>query len=402
ICDGVHVRYKTLATGKKLKLGGGGGMLKRQRGIQEVHALKGVSFVAHRNESIGVIGTNGSGKSTLMRSITGLTPTSEGTIYAKSRPNLLGVGAALIPDLSGARNIIIGFLALGLTRSQVEEKFDDIVEFTGLEDFIDLPMRTYSSGISQRLKFAIATSVQHEILIVDEALNVGDKKFRDRSEGRIRSIRENADTVFLVSHSKRSIKDTCNRTLWIEKGELRADGPSAAVIKEYQDFNKDTKVRGERQPTCELHGGMHFSRMILQLLRSRRRPPQWLWDSSRLSLKVLPTEIDIFGHVNNGMYFSIMDLGRLDMMVRSGVWKTLQAKGWSGVVSAETISFRKSLRLGHRYHIDTRLIGVDGRTVFFEHRIVVDDEIFARAYVGTRLTAKAGTITREDMIEVFG
>ena len=119
ICDGVHVRYKTLATGKKLKLGGGGGMLKRQRGIQEVHALKGVSFVAHRNESIGVIGTNGSGKSTLMRSITGLTPTSEGTIYAKSRPNLLGVGAALIPDLSGARNIIIGSLALGLTRSQV-------------------------------------------------------------------------------------------------------------------------------------------------------------------------------------------------------------------------------------------------------------------------------------------
>ncbi|WP_298416279.1 ABC transporter ATP-binding protein [Brevibacterium sp.] len=246
ICDGVHVRYKTLATGKKLKLGGGGGMLKRQRGIQEVHALKGVSFVAHRNESIGVIGTNGSGKSTLMRSITGLTPTSEGTIYAKSRPNLLGVGAALIPDLSGARNIIIGSLALGLTRAQVEEKFDDIVEFTGLEDFIDLPMRTYSSGMSQRLKFAIATSVQHEILIVDEALNVGDKKFRDRSEGRIRSIRENAGTVFLVSHSMRSIKDTCNRTLWIEKGELRADGPTADVIKEYQDFNKAAKERGER------------------------------------------------------------------------------------------------------------------------------------------------------------
>jgi teichoic acid transport system ATP-binding protein len=246
ICDGVHVRYKTLATGKKLKLGGGGGMLKRQRGIQEVHALKGVSFVAHRNESIGVIGTNGSGKSTLMRSITGLTPTSEGAIYAKSRPNLLGVGAALIPDLSGARNIIIGSLALGLTRAEVEEKFDDIVEFTGLEDFIDLPMRTYSSGMSQRLKFAIATSVQHEILIVDEALNVGDKKFRDRSEGRIRSIRENAGTVFLVSHSMRSIKDTCNRTLWIEKGELRADGPSADVIKEYQDFNKAAKERGER------------------------------------------------------------------------------------------------------------------------------------------------------------
>src|SRR5699024_1257267 len=147
---------------------------------------------------------------------------------------------------------------------------------------------------------------------------------------------------------------------------------------------------------------MHFSRMLLQLLRSRRRPPQGLWDSSRLSLRVLPTEIDIFGHVNNGMYFSIMDLGRLDMMVRSGVWKTLRAKGWSGVVSAETISFRKSLKLGHRYHVDTCLTGVEWRTVFFDLRIVVADAMFSRAYVCTLLTAKTGTITREDMIEVFG
>src|SRR5699024_12776143 len=106
-----------------------------------------------------------------------------------------------------------------------------------------------------------------------------------------------------------------------------------------------------------------------------------LWDSSRLTLRVLPTEIDIFGHVNNGMYFSIMDLGRLDMMVRSGVWKTLQAKGGSGVVSAETISFRKALRLGHRYHVDPCLIGVDARTAFFAHRIVVAVDIFARRYV---------------------
>lgn len=123
----------------------------------------------------------------------------------------------------------------------MEERFDDIVEFTGLSDFIDLPMRTYSSGMSQRLKFAIATSVQHEILIVDEALNVGDKKFRDRSEGRIRAIRENAGTVFLVSHSMRTIKDTCNRALWIEQGVLRADGPALEVIREYQAFTKAQK-----------------------------------------------------------------------------------------------------------------------------------------------------------------
>ncbi len=236
VCDDVHVVYKTLATGKKLKLGGAGGMLQKTRGLREVHALKGVSFVAYANESIGVIGSNGSGKSTLMRTITGLTPASQGAVYASARPNLLGVGAALIPDLSGGRNIILGGLALGMTRSQIEAKFDDIVDFTGLGDFIDMPMRTYSSGMSQRLKFAIATAVQHEILIVDEALAVGDKKFQQRSEGRIREIRENAGTVFLVSHSMRSIRDTCNRTLWIEKGVLRADGATDDVVKEYESY----------------------------------------------------------------------------------------------------------------------------------------------------------------------
>ena len=236
VCDDVHVVYKTLATGKKLKLGGAGRLLQKTRGPREVPALKGVSFVAYANESIGVIGSNGSGKSTLMRTITGLTPASQGAVYASARPNLLGVGAALIPDLSGGRNIILGGLALGMTRSQIEAKFDDIVDFTGLGDFIDMPMRTYSSGMSQRLKFAIATAVQHEILIVDEALAVGDKKFQQRSEGRIREIRENAGTVFLVSHSMRSIRDTCNRTLWIEKGVLRADGPTDDVVKEYESY----------------------------------------------------------------------------------------------------------------------------------------------------------------------
>lgn len=239
ICEEVHVKYKTLTTGKKLKLGGGGGLFKRQnkREIQEVHALKGISFVAHENESIGIIGSNGSGKSTLMRAITGLTPTTSGAVYASARPNLLGVGAALIADLSGSRNIVLGGLALGMTRPEIDAKFDDIVDFTGLRDFIDMPMRTYSSGMSQRLKFGIATAIQHEILIVDEALAVGDKKFRQRSEGRIREIRENAGTIFHVSHSMKSIKDTCNRTIWIEKGVLRADGPTEDVVREYEEFN---------------------------------------------------------------------------------------------------------------------------------------------------------------------
>lgn len=235
ICDEVHVEYRTLSTGKRITPGSASGFLQRGgRKLKTVHALKGVSFVAHANESIGIIGTNGSGKSTLMRTITGLTPPSRGAVYATSRPNLLGVGAALMSDLSGSRNIILGGLAMGLTREEIESRYEDIVDFTGLRDFIDMPMRTYSSGMSARLKFGIATAKQHEILIVDEALSVGDRDFQKRSEARIREIREAAGTVFLVSHSMRSIRDTCNRTIWIEKGELRADGETDAVVKEYE------------------------------------------------------------------------------------------------------------------------------------------------------------------------
>lgn len=231
----VHVEYKVLATGKRATAADAGRkLMQRSRSTRTVHALKGVSFTAYENDSIGVIGSNGSGKSTLMRAIVGLTPTSKGAIYASSRPSMLGVGAALIKDLSGERNVILGGLALGLSRDEIEAKYDEIVEFSGIRDFIDLPMRTYSSGMTARLKFAIATARDHEILIVDEALAVGDKGFRDRSEARIREIRDNAGTVFLVSHSMRSIRDTCNRVIWINKGVLMMDGPPDEVIPAYE------------------------------------------------------------------------------------------------------------------------------------------------------------------------
>ncbi|MVA75756.1 ATP-binding cassette domain-containing protein, partial [Auraticoccus sp. F435] len=208
------------------------------RGVRTVHALKGISFTATQGESIGVIGSNGSGKSTLMRAITGLTPPSRGAIYAAARPNLLGVGAALLGELSGERNILLGGLALGYGRDEIDQMRDDIVSFAELEEFIHFPMRTYSSGMQQRLKFAIAASKKHEILIVDEALAVGDQAFRARSEERIREIRDGAGTVFLVSHSMRSVLDTCSRVIWLEKGELMDDGEPERVVRAYQKSKK--------------------------------------------------------------------------------------------------------------------------------------------------------------------
>lgn len=238
VVDNLHVKYKVFSSGKSAGAAGQRRLMTKTRGLREVHAVKGVSFTAYENESIGVIGSNGSGKSTLMRSIVGLTPPASGSVYASSKPNLLGVGAALIPELSGEKNIILGGLALGFSRKEVEELKDEIIKFAELEDFIDLPMRTYSSGMSARLKFAIATSKQHEILIVDEALAVGDAGFRKRSEAKIREIRENAGTVFLVSHSMKSILDTCSRVLWINKGVLEMDGTAREVIDAYRDSKK--------------------------------------------------------------------------------------------------------------------------------------------------------------------
>ncbi|MDQ7991673.1 MAG: ABC transporter ATP-binding protein [Propionicimonas sp.] len=238
VVDNLDVKYRVYASGKAVKNAQTGMLAKAKRGLRVVHALKGVSFVAYENESIGVIGSNGSGKSTLMRAITGLTPPESGAVYASSRPNMLGVGAALIGDLSGERNILLGGLALGFSRKDIEAMRQEIIDYAELGEFIDLPMRTYSSGMQARLKFSIATVRQHEILIVDEALAVGDRRFRARSEARIRSIRDNAGTVFLVSHSMSSIRDTCSRTIWLNRGELVMDGPTDEVVTAYEESRR--------------------------------------------------------------------------------------------------------------------------------------------------------------------
>src|SRR5690625_389973 len=150
--------------------------------VREVHAVKDVTFVAHHGESIGIIGRNGSGKSTLLRALAGLIPPTSGEVYLGGRASLLGVNAVLMRELSGARNIMIGGQAMGLTPKQIRERMDDIVEFAGLEEFIDLPMKAYSSGMSARLRFAISTAAVPDILMIDEALATGDAEFQKRSE----------------------------------------------------------------------------------------------------------------------------------------------------------------------------------------------------------------------------
>jgi teichoic acid transport system ATP-binding protein len=245
IADNAHIVYRIhgsvtagantpLASLKRLVTG------TKQAAVREVHAVKGASFVAYRGEAIGLIGSNGSGKSTLLRAIAGLLPVERGgAIYASGQPSLLGVNAALMNDLSGERNVELGCLAMGMTPAEVKAQTADIIEFSGINergDFSSLPMRTYSSGMSARLRFSIAAAKKHDVLLIDEALATGDAKFRKRSEQRVRDLRAEAGTVFLVSHSEQSIRDTCERSIWLESGVIRADGPTDTVMKEYEAY----------------------------------------------------------------------------------------------------------------------------------------------------------------------
>jgi teichoic acid transport system ATP-binding protein len=238
VVEDLHVVYRVHRRAQK---GNAVDALKRfvrhqpRPGLREIHAVQGVNLVARRGDAIGVIGRNGSGKSTLLRAIAGLLPPDRGQVFTEGQPSLLGVNAALVRDLTGARNIELGCLAMGMTRQEVRDKYDEIVEFSGIGDFVDLPMTTYSSGMAARLRFAIAAAKSHEVLLIDEALATGDRHFRQRSRQRMREMREEAGTLFLVSHSLDVIAESCNRAIWVDKGVIRTEGDPESVIEAYSE-----------------------------------------------------------------------------------------------------------------------------------------------------------------------
>jgi len=248
VVDDVHIIYRVLGAKKQgAKTSNNKPSIVRRvvnkaRGtaskVTEVHAVRGISFVAYHGESIGLVGVNGSGKSTLLRAVAGLIPPVSGSVWAAGNPALLGVNAALMPTLTGERNIYLGGLALGMTSRQVEQQFNAIVDFADIGEFVYLPMNTYSSGMAARLRFAISTIASPDILMIDEALATGDAAFKARSKERIAELRKNAGTIFLVSHDIDNIRTMTNRTLWVHQGQLVLDGPTAEVCDEYEKYTK--------------------------------------------------------------------------------------------------------------------------------------------------------------------
>ncbi len=209
-------------------------LIKKELYYQDFAAVKNVSFQVYKGEIFGIVGTNGSGKSTLLKMIAGvLTPTT-GSIatYGKIAP-LIELGAGFDAELTGRENIYLNGAVLGYSESFIDEHYDEIVEFAEIGDFIDMPLKNYSSGMVSRIAFSIATAVKPDILIADEILAVGDFKFQEKCMKRIRGLMENGATILLVSHSIDQIRSMCDRAMWIEKGETKIIGNTKEVCDAY-------------------------------------------------------------------------------------------------------------------------------------------------------------------------
>ena len=201
---------------------------------REFVALDDVSFELRRGEVLGLLGRNGAGKSTLLQAICGTLTPSAGTVAVQGRvAALLELGAGFNLEFTGRENIHMNAAVLGLSRAQIDARYDAIVDFSGIGDFIDQPVKTYSSGMYVRLAFAIATSVDPDILVIDEALSVGDGAFSRKSFDRIMQLKEGGATILFCSHSTYQVEALCSRALWVEKGRIRMDGASAAVVAAY-------------------------------------------------------------------------------------------------------------------------------------------------------------------------
>ncbi len=196
--------------------------------------LKDIDLEIKKGETVALIGTNGSGKSTLLKLMTKIIYPNKGTIKTYGKlTSLLELGAGFHPDFTGRENIYFNASIFGLTRKEIESRINEIISFSELEEFIDNPVRTYSSGMYMRLAFSIAINVDAEILLIDEILAVGDQHFQDKCFTKMRELKESEKTIVLVTHNMKSAKDLCKRAVWLYDGKIRMDGPSDNVIEEY-------------------------------------------------------------------------------------------------------------------------------------------------------------------------
>ena len=232
--EDLRIRYKCLnkVSIKKSLLS-----LKKSK-VETFEAVGGISFKVPEGEIMGIVGKNGSGKSTLLKALAGIFAADEGKIDMHGHTvSLLSIGVGFQRKLTGRENILLSGMLLGFTEKQVREKMDEIIEFSELGEFIDRPVKTYSSGMHSKLAFSITAILETEIMLVDEVLSVGDAKFKKKSFKKMKELISDKDrTVIIVSHSAETLYKLCDTILWIHDGEVKMQGPTAEVLPKYEEF----------------------------------------------------------------------------------------------------------------------------------------------------------------------
>ncbi len=231
----LNIFYKDIKKFSLVKSG-----IKNLFNAKEFHAVKNVSFEIPKGQILGICGKNGSGKSTLLRAIAGIFSADSGTIDLHGNTiSLLSIGVGFQRRLSGYENIFLSGLLLGYTEEQIKERLNDIIEFSELGDFIYKPVNSYSSGMYSKLAFAITAILETDIMLIDEVLSVGDVRFQQKSYNKMKElISDESRTVIIVSHSSRTLKNLCNRVIWINEGVLKGDGDPEEIVTKYEEYMK--------------------------------------------------------------------------------------------------------------------------------------------------------------------
>jgi ABC-type polysaccharide/polyol phosphate transport system ATPase subunit len=285
----------------------------RRARYEEFWALKGVDFTVPTGSTFGVIGSNGSGKSTLLKTMAGILQPEKGSVEIKGRVSaLLELGAGFHPELTGRENVFLNGAILGLSKKEITARFDDIVEFAGLPDFIDTPVKNYSSGMFVRLGFAVAAHVDPDVLLIDEVLSVGDESFQRRCAEKIDQFRRDGRTIVFVSHGLDQVGQLCEDVAWIDKGELRMLGRANDVISAYQgQSHQAERVEGEQ--------GSRWGSGEAQIVNVDLR------DAAGQNQSVLNTNEPATIHVDITAHTPLQDtvLGvRIDSLTGGAVWGT--------------------------------------------------------------------------------
>lgn len=239
LVDDLYVRFRPYVERKptlRRNLG-------RRRTQEGVVAVDHVSFSVQPGEAFGIIGRNGAGKSTLLRCIAGTLRPNSGKVVVNGRTStLLQLGVGFNPELTGHRNVYLGALATGMRKKEIDDRYDDIVAYAELEDAIDRPVKTYSSGMFSRLAFSVSMHLDPEVLLLDEVLSVGDEGFRKKSMQSMRDLLDRSGTIVFVSHSLNNVKEFCDRAVWLESGKVVAEGPSDEVVEAYRQAVADRQT----------------------------------------------------------------------------------------------------------------------------------------------------------------